>query len=130
MDTPSDTSLELELDTPHVPLSTQVGGHPGILTTEDGSLLIKPALPTELAFYQLLAAERKLQPLREYVPAFLGTLKLEGALDPNAGGGEGGGGGMSVVEVPGSGPTKDEHSRMYSERERKLMGAAITVRRP
>lgn len=113
MDTPSDTSLELELDpdTPRIPLSTQVGGHPGILTTEDGSLLIKPALPTELAFYQMLAAERALQPLREYVPAFLGTLKLEGAVDPNVNaGGEGGAGGMSVVDVPGS--TKDEHSSL------------------
>ncbi|KAI6156346.1 hypothetical protein EDD17DRAFT_1626671, partial [Pisolithus thermaeus] len=30
---------------PTAPLSSQVGGHAGVQTTEDGSLLLKPALP-------------------------------------------------------------------------------------
>jgi 1D-myo-inositol-tetrakisphosphate 5-kinase/inositol-polyphosphate multikinase len=62
-------------------LSSQVGGHPGVLTTEDGSLLIKPALAPEVAFYQTAAAEPALAPLRPFLPRFLGTLKLEGKVE-------------------------------------------------
>ncbi|KAI6004666.1 hypothetical protein EDD15DRAFT_2191474 [Pisolithus albus] len=36
------------------PLSSQVGGHASVQTTEDGSLLLKLALPRELEFYQLI----------------------------------------------------------------------------
>lgn len=64
-----------------VSLSTQVGGHAGVLTTEDGELLIKPALPHELEFYQKLQAEEALATLRPYTPKFFGTLRLEGELD-------------------------------------------------
>lgn len=67
-------------------LTTQVGGHPGIATTEDGSLVIKPALPSEVAFYQLLATDPRLQGLNNFAPAFYGTLKLEGRLDDEAAG--------------------------------------------
>ena len=67
---------------PHVvPLAAQVGGHPGVLTTEDGSLLIKPALPAEVAFYQSAATDASFAPLRPYLPKFYGTLRLEGRLD-------------------------------------------------
>jgi inositol-polyphosphate multikinase len=68
-------------------LSSQVGGHPGVLTTEDGSLLIKPALPVEVAFYEKVASEELFAPLRPFIPKFMGTLKLEGKAEPAEGGG-------------------------------------------
>ncbi|KAI0781528.1 SAICAR synthase-like protein [Trametes elegans] len=72
-------------DSPHnVPLESQVGGHPGVLTSEDGSLLIKPALPREVAFYQSVAADPAFAPLRPFVPRFYGTLRLEGKVDESA----------------------------------------------
>jgi hypothetical protein len=61
-----------------VPLTSQVGGHAGVLTSEDGSLLIKPALPLERHFYQTLLSEPNFAPLLPFVPRFYGTLKLEG----------------------------------------------------
>jgi 1D-myo-inositol-tetrakisphosphate 5-kinase/inositol-polyphosphate multikinase len=64
-----------------IPLNCQVGGHSGVLTTEDGSLLIKPALPLELQFYQSLLPDDGCALLRPFVPKFYGTLKLEGQLD-------------------------------------------------
>lgn len=64
-----------------VSLSSQVGGHAGVLSSEDGELLIKPALPRELAFYQLLQRDDKLSALLPYVPKFMGTLRLEGEVD-------------------------------------------------
>lgn len=68
---------------PHA-LASQVGGHAGVLTTEDGSLVIKPALPLELKFYQALLADPALAPLHPFTPRFLGTLKLEGQVDESA----------------------------------------------
>ncbi|KAI9466966.1 hypothetical protein BJY52DRAFT_1235592 [Lactarius psammicola] len=62
---------------PH-PLTSQVGGHTGIQTTDDGALLIKPALPHELQFYQDSLTDPALAPLRQWVPNYLGTLRLEG----------------------------------------------------
>ncbi|KAL1746596.1 hypothetical protein HDZ31DRAFT_33762 [Schizophyllum fasciatum] len=61
-----------------IPLASQVGGHAGVQTTEDGSLLIKPALPAELAFYQALSEDSPFAPLQRYLPKFLGTLSLAG----------------------------------------------------
>ncbi|KAF8061549.1 hypothetical protein FPV67DRAFT_284732 [Lyophyllum atratum] len=63
------------------PLTSQVGGHAGVLATEDGSLVIKPALPLEHKFYLALQQNTKLEPLRPFIPKFLGTLKLEGQID-------------------------------------------------
>ncbi|KAH9483532.1 Inositol polyphosphate multikinase [Psilocybe cubensis] len=63
-------------------LATQVGGHAGVTTTEDGSLLIKPALPRELEFYQKLQGDSALDELRAFIPNFIGTLRLEGQVDP------------------------------------------------
>ncbi|KAG5642808.1 hypothetical protein DXG03_002092 [Asterophora parasitica] len=63
------------------PLSSQVGGHAGVLTTEDGSLIIKPVLPLELQFYQAVQQDINLAPLQPFIPKFLGTLRLEGQLD-------------------------------------------------
>ncbi|KAK0229093.1 SAICAR synthase-like protein [Armillaria nabsnona] len=64
-----------------IPLASQVGGHAGVLTNEDGSLLIKPALPLEHQFYQILNSNPAFEPLRPFVPKFIGTLKLQGELD-------------------------------------------------
>lgn len=68
-----------------VPLNSQVGGHPGVLTTEDGSLLIKAAIPLELQFYQSLNSDSTFALLRPFVPEFYGTLKLEGKIDDTQG---------------------------------------------
>ncbi|KAI8974233.1 SAICAR synthase-like protein [Trametes punicea] len=67
-----------------IPLESQVGGHPGVRVSEDGSLLIKPALPREIAFYQSVAVDPGLAPLRPFVPKFYGTLRLEGKVDEDA----------------------------------------------
>ncbi|KAF5393913.1 hypothetical protein D9757_000350 [Collybiopsis confluens] len=79
---------------------SQVGGHPNSLQpTEDGSMLIKPALPLELEFYTImeqaragvvsvdesdadldektLDSMRNLYRLSRYIPRFYGTLKLQ-----------------------------------------------------
>lgn len=62
-------------------LNSQVGGHAGVLTTEDGSLLIKAALPPELGIYQKLLYDPAFEALRPFTADFLGTLKLEGEVD-------------------------------------------------
>ncbi|KDQ34117.1 hypothetical protein PLEOSDRAFT_1032104 [Pleurotus ostreatus PC15] len=67
------------------PLNTQVGGHSGVLATEDGSLLIKPALPLELQFYQTSVRDPRFAPLRRFVPKFYGTLSLQGKVDEGKG---------------------------------------------
>ena len=61
-----------------ISLTSQVGGHAGVQTTEDGSLIIKPAFPLEYAFYGALnsTSDPKLGSLRPWVPKFYGTLKL------------------------------------------------------
>jgi 1D-myo-inositol-tetrakisphosphate 5-kinase/inositol-polyphosphate multikinase len=64
-----------------VPLASQVGGHLGVHTTEDGSLIIKPALPLELQFYQSALVDSSFLPLRPFIPLCYGTLRLEGKLD-------------------------------------------------
>jgi hypothetical protein len=65
-----------------LPLGSQVGGHTGVVTTtEDGSLIIKEALPLELEFYQTHASSPSFEPLRPFLPKFYGTLKLEGTVD-------------------------------------------------
>lgn len=63
-----------------VPLATQVGGHPGVLVSDDGSLVIKSCLPAELAFYQELASNQTLAKLMPFTPKFFGSLKLQGQL--------------------------------------------------
>jgi len=82
-------------------LNSQVGGHAGVMVTEDGSLLIKPALHHELEFYQAIQQDPKLALLREYTPKFLGMLKFEGTLADLAPGkvGEGGPGISALQEV-------------------------------
>lgn len=74
---------------PPTPLSQQVGGHAGIHVTEDESLLLKPALPREIAFYQSVRDIKNhdagLHLLRSWIPKFFGLLSLVGELaDPTA----------------------------------------------
>ncbi|KAG2148765.1 hypothetical protein DEU56DRAFT_79618 [Suillus clintonianus] len=86
------------------PLAAQVGGHAGVETTEDGSLLLKPALPREIEFYQQIAAagdHDELSKLRKWIPKFLGVLKLEGQLKDSNGAGNGGDEKVEVVPVHG-----------------------------
>ncbi|KAK0441382.1 SAICAR synthase-like protein [Armillaria borealis] len=89
-----------------VPLASQVGGHAGVLTSEDGSLLIKPALLLEHQFYQILNTNPTFEPLRPFVPKFIGTLKLQGELDENNQGLEPSSG-IAVKQLP-EGHQKDE----------------------
>ena len=63
------------------PLESQVGGHAGVSTSENGALLIKPAVPTELEFYRRLQQDNNLEDLRAFTPTFLGTLELIGRFD-------------------------------------------------
>jgi hypothetical protein len=65
--------------TGHVALASQVGGHAGVETTEDGSLIIKPVLHRELQFYQSLQQDPALAALLPFTPKFL---KLERTVDP------------------------------------------------
>ena len=51
------------------------------MTTENGSLLIKPALQNELSFYQRVQQDSRLEDLRVFTPTFLGTFKLQGQPD-------------------------------------------------
>ncbi|KAG6817055.1 hypothetical protein H0H87_000467 [Tephrocybe sp. NHM501043] len=59
------------------PSNFKVIGHAGMRTTPDGSLIIKPAFPAELEFYQSLIKDPYLAPLRPIIPKFLGTLPPE-----------------------------------------------------
>jgi 1D-myo-inositol-tetrakisphosphate 5-kinase/inositol-polyphosphate multikinase len=56
----------------------QVGGHKGLQFSEDGTLVMKPALPPELQFYQNTLQHPTLAPLRQWIPTYLGALRLEG----------------------------------------------------
>ena len=68
-----------------------------MMTTEDGSLLIKPALHRELEFYQAMHQDPKLSFLREFTPKFIGVLRLEGQLSDLAG--ENGERGLSIASL-------------------------------
>jgi 1D-myo-inositol-tetrakisphosphate 5-kinase/inositol-polyphosphate multikinase len=99
------------------PLAAQVGGHAGVQTTEDDSLLLKPALPREIDFYQRLAAaddHDELSKLRKWIPKFLGVLKLEGQLKDSNAVGNGGDGNVEVVPVPGKIAPEDKDMSIRS----------------
>lgn len=101
------------------PLNTQVGGHSGVLATEDGSLLIKPALPLELQFYQTSVRDPGFAPLRHFVPKFYGTLSLQGKVDE----GKGLEGGIAVAPVDSS--EKDEYA--YSAKKSTQLTARSDI---
>ncbi|KAL5528907.1 hypothetical protein ACEPAG_4881 [Sanghuangporus baumii] len=60
-------------------LRSQVGGHPGVLASDDNLLIVKSCLENEKKFYELLAlGDERVERLRRWVPRFYGTLRLEG----------------------------------------------------
>ena len=67
----------------YVALASQVAGHPGVMTSEDGSLVIKPALPVEVSIYQRALSDPAFTHLLPHIPEFYGTLRLEGRVDPD-----------------------------------------------
>jgi 1D-myo-inositol-tetrakisphosphate 5-kinase/inositol-polyphosphate multikinase len=63
-----------------IPLASQVGGHPGVTSSADGSTIIKPCLPAEKAFYEAMqdAPEGSaMATLRTLCPEFRGRQKME-----------------------------------------------------
>jgi len=59
-----------------IPLASQVGGHPGVTSSADGSTIVKPCLPAEKAFYEAMqdAPEGSaLARLRALCPEFRGV---------------------------------------------------------
>jgi hypothetical protein len=64
-------------------LENQVGGHPGVRASKDGSQIIKPCLPTERLFYQKVISSniKGFEALRKHVPAFYGVVPAEGPED-------------------------------------------------
>lgn len=51
------------------------------MTVEDGSMIIKDSLPKERAFYALLGTNEALAPLRDYVPEYMGQMRLTGVTE-------------------------------------------------
>jgi len=64
-----------------IPLASQVGGHAGVSTSEDGSQLYKPALAHEVDFYQYLNSDPVFASLKPYIPKFYGVLRYEGMFE-------------------------------------------------
>jgi 1D-myo-inositol-tetrakisphosphate 5-kinase/inositol-polyphosphate multikinase len=58
-----------------IPFQHQVGGHPGLRATADGSRIIKQSLPSERHFYQSVvsAHDKGFKLLSKHVPAFYGV---------------------------------------------------------
>ena len=60
----------------NIPLASQVGGHPGVMSSADGSTIIKPCQPTEKAFYEAMQAALEgsaMAMLRTLCPEFRGA---------------------------------------------------------
>jgi len=59
-----------------IPLASQVGGHPGVMSSADGSTIIKPCLPAEKAFYEAMQDAPEgtaMAALRTLCPEFRGV---------------------------------------------------------
>lgn len=102
---------------PTIPLSQQVGGHTGVHVTEDESLLLKPALPREIAFYQFVRdiadPSTGLHTLSAWIPRFFGLLNLEGKLADPSDGNEAGTGVLAIIppsELEGTSPFGDRNN--------------------
>ena len=99
---------------PTTALAAQVGGHAGVQTTEDGSLLLKPALAAEVAFYQLVrdGANASTVPtsglslLLPWIPKFIGLLSLEGRIEDADDGDEPSGSAHQIVPATGTNAPK------------------------
>lgn len=114
------------MDATHL-LESQVGGHAGVRTTEDGSLLIKPALKHELEFYQSLLQNPDLASLRPYTPKFIGTLKLEGVVDPNKPAETEG---VVVTPIPGQAEKDKSLHPVYAASRLRLISTVHCARKP
>ena len=99
---------------PTTALAAQVGGHAGVQITEDGSLLLKPALAAEVAFYQLVrdGANASTVPtsglslLLPWIPKFIGLLSLEGRIEDADDGDEPSGSAHQIVPATGTNAPK------------------------
>ena len=67
-----------------IPLASQVGGHPGVQTSEDGSIVFKLVFAREMNFYQSLTSNPVSAALRPYIPKFYGVLGSEGQVEDGA----------------------------------------------
>lgn len=64
-----------EMDRPRfVPLTTQVAGHDGVLSDENGFVIIKPCTDNEIGFYEQCLKD--VPAMLNCIPAFMGTLEL------------------------------------------------------
>jgi 1D-myo-inositol-tetrakisphosphate 5-kinase/inositol-polyphosphate multikinase len=61
-------------------LANQVGGHPGVRSSADGSQILKPCLPAERDFYERVVTTdvKGFEALRKHVPGFYGVAPAEG----------------------------------------------------
>ena len=74
--TPGTTPLAPAEIAQHVPLTSQVGGHPGVMSSADGSTIIKPCLLAEKVFYEAMREApdgSAMAALRRLCPEFRGT---------------------------------------------------------
>ena len=58
-----------------VPFDSQVAGHDGVLSDENGYIIIKPCTDVEVAWYERCVEEQS--PLIDCMPAFMGVLELK-----------------------------------------------------
>lgn len=121
-------------------LASQVGGHAGVLSSDDGALIIKPTLHLEKEFYDDLAASSSaslsmglteedggeeesdvpvpvpalspFEALRPWVPKYYGTLRLEGRARSTGENGE------TVLEDVPEIKNKDEFPSLWISRPR------------
>ena len=89
------------------PLASQVGGHAGVSTSEDGSQLYKPALVHEVEFYEHLNSNSVFASLKPYIPKFYGVLKYQGKLED----------GKLEVDHPAPGGGKDKCLSLETRRK-------------
>lgn len=89
-----------------IPLATQVGGHDGVLSSADGSVVIKPCLPLEIEFYTALSSNDAFAHLLPHVPKFYGTLKLHGRMDEH--------GNIGAADAEDEETGKDEHVVLWT----------------
>lgn len=118
-----------QIDTSNLaPLANQVAGHPeGVLTLQDGSLVVKPCVPVEATFYtEVMNAFSSPDPdprtqLARWIPKFLGTLAL---------GGKTGQGQVRTEEgpsqLPGAGTSSEWAGQEEAQPERKLSVSSAT----
>jgi hypothetical protein len=81
-------------------LTSQIGGHPGVMASDDSTVIVKPCLLLERQFYEAVNQDERYRSLLKMIPRFYGILKLEGRLDPEGSG--------IVVDIGGNDPAKTE----------------------